>query len=86
MITTGIFPDSFNKIKNHTLFKKGEPSLLINYRPVSLLPTISKTFERIIHNQMYNHFNDNNLLAEQQYGFRKLQSTEFSAVKLTDGV
>ena len=33
---------------------------------------------------MYDHFNDNNLLAEQQYGFRKLHSTEFAAVKLTD--
>ena len=31
---------------------------------------------------MYHHFNDNNLLAEQQYGFRKLDSTEYAAVKL----
>ena len=84
MITTGIFPDSFKKSKIIPLFKKGEPSLLVNYRPISLLPTISKTFERIIHNQMYDYFNDNNLLAEQQYGFRKLHSTEFAAVKLAD--
>ena len=75
MITTGIFPDSFKKSKIIPLFKKGEPSLLVNYRPISLLPTISKIFERIIHNQMYDYFNDNNLLAEQQYGFRKLHST-----------
>ena len=33
---------------------------------------------------MYDYFNDNNLLAEQQYGFRKLHSTEFAAVKLAD--
>ena len=84
MITTGIFPDSFKKSKIIPLFKKGEPSLLVNYRPISLLPTISKIFERIIHNQMYDYFNDNNLLAEQQYGFRKLHSTEFAAVKLAD--
>ena len=80
MITTGIFPDSFKKSIIIPSFKKGESSLLINYRPISLLPTISKIFERIIHNQMYDHFNDNNLLAEQQYGFRKLHSTEFAAV------
>ena len=84
MITTGIFPDSFKKSKIIPLFKKGEPSLLVNYRPISLLPTISKIFERIIHNQMYDYFNDNNLLAEQQYGIRKLHSTEFAAVKLAD--
>ena len=84
MITTGIFLDSFKKSKIIPLFKKGEPSLLVNYRPISLLPTISKIFERVIQNQMYDYFNDNNLLAEQQYGFRKHLSTEFAAVKLAD--
>ena len=86
MLTTGIFPDSFKKSKITPIFKKGDSSLLINYRPTSLLPTISKIFERIIHNQMYEHFNNNNLLAAQQYGFRKLHSTEYAAVKLIDHV
>ena len=72
MMTTGIFPDAFKKSKITPIIKKGETSLLINYRPISLLPTISKIFERIIHNQMYGHLNDNNLLANQQYGFRRL--------------
>ena len=49
MITTGIFPDSFKKSKIIPLFKKGEPSLLVNFRHISLLPTISKIFKRIIH-------------------------------------
>ena len=71
MITTGIFPDSFKKSKIISIFKKGDQSLLINYRPISLLPTISKVFERIIFDQMYHYINSNNLLAEQQYGFRK---------------
>ena len=48
MITTGIFPDSLKKSKTIPLFKKGEASLLVNYRPISLLPTISKSFERIL--------------------------------------
>ena len=55
MLTTGIFPDSFKKSKITPIFKKGDSSLLINYRPISLLPTTSKIFERIIHNQMYEH-------------------------------
>ena len=71
MITTDIFPDSFKKSKIIPIFKKGDQSLLINYRPISLLPTISKVFERIIFDQMYHYFNINNLLAEQQYRFRK---------------
>ena len=86
MITTGIFPDSFKKSKITPLFKKGDQSLLLNYRPISLLPTISKVFERILFDQMYTYFNTNSLLAEQQYGFRKNHSTEYAAIKLVDHV
>ena len=71
MLTTGIFPDAFKVAKIILIFKKGDSSLLVNYRPISLLPTISKVFERVIHDQMYEYFNNFNLLAEQQYGFRK---------------
>ena len=66
------------------LLKKGDNTLLSNYRPISLLPTISKIFERIIYNKLSNYFNDSNLLAEQQYGFRRRHSTELAAVKLID--
>ena len=86
MLTTGIFPDHFKLSKVIPLFKKGDSSLLINYRPISLLPTISKIFERVIHDQMYEYFNKFKLLAEQQYGFRKQHSTEYAAVKLIDHV
>ena len=58
MITTGIFPDSFKKKSKITpLFIKGDQSLLLNYRPIPLLPTISKVFERILFDQMYKYFN-----------------------------
>ena len=53
MITTGIFPQLFKISKIIPLYKKGDHSLLTNYRPISLLPTISKVFERIIYDQMY---------------------------------
>ena len=86
MLTTGIFPDAFKLSKVIPLFKKGDSSLLANYRPISLLPTISKVFERVIHDQMYEYFNQFNLLAEQQYGFRKQHSTEYAAIKLIDHV
>ena len=60
--------------------------MLINYRRISLLPKISKIFERIIHDEMYTFLNSNNLLAEQQHGFRKLYSTEYAAMNLIDHV
>ena len=82
MLTTGIFSDAFKLSKVIPLFKKSDSSLLVNYRPISLLPTISKVFERVIHDQMYEYFNQLKLLAEQQYGFRKQHSTEYAATKL----
>ena len=84
MIVTGIYPKAFKTSKVSPLFKKGDNTLLSNYRPISLLPTISKIFERIIYNQLSNYLNDSNLLAEQQYGFRLRHSTELAALKLVD--
>ena len=82
MITTGIFPDSLKFAKIIPIYKKGEPTDLSNYRPISLLPTTSKIFERIIYIQLQEYLNRNNLFAEQQYGFRPNHSTEYAAVKL----
>ena len=86
MITTRIFPDSLKIAKIIPIYKKGEPTDLPNYRPMSLLPTMSKIFERIIHIQLQEYFNSNNLLAEQQYGFCPNHSTEYAAVKVVDHI
>ena len=47
------------------LHKKGDSSCFNNYEPISLLPTISKVFERVIHTQLFNYFDVNDLLTEQ---------------------
>ena len=66
---------------------KGEASFQAwRCQPVKLLPTISKVFERIIYSQLYTYFNENNLLTEQQYGFRAQHSTELASVKLVDNI
>ena len=84
-LETGIFPDALKIAKVKPLFKKGDNCCLNNYRPISLLPTISKIFERVMYNiQLYTYFNANNLLSEQQYGFRSQHSTELACVKLVD--
>ena len=57
MLTSGIFLDAFKVSKVVPLFKKGNSSHLVNYRPISLLPTISKVFKRVIRDQMYEYFN-----------------------------
>ncbi|ELU17018.1 hypothetical protein CAPTEDRAFT_29188, partial [Capitella teleta] len=47
-----------------------------NYRPISILPAISKIFERVLLKQLSEYFTSNSLLRESQYGFRKAHSTE----------
>ena len=83
-LETGIFPDALKAAKIKPLYKKGDSCCFNNYRPISLLPTISKMFERVMFSQLYSYFNINNLLSEQQYGFRSQHSTELACVKLTN--
>ena len=69
------------------LFKKKENNKLItNYRPISVLPVISKILETVIHEQLSEYFISNNLFCPQQYGFRKKSSTELAALELLDRV
>ena len=81
---TGIFPNALKIAKVKPLYKKDDNFCLNNYRPISLLSTISKNFERVMFTQLYSYLNANNLLSEQQYGFRLQHSTELACVKLVD--
>ena len=83
-LKTGVFPDALKIANVKPLYKKGDNFCLNNYRPISLLPTISKIFERVMFTQLYSYLNANNLLSEQQYGFRSQHSTELACVKLVD--
>ena len=84
MLFTGIFPDSLKISKVKPLFKAGDPVLIFNYRPISLLPSLSKIFEHIIFRQLFDYMTDNNLFAIEQYGFRSGHSTELAALHLID--
>ena len=70
-LTTGIFPNKLKIAKVIPLFKKGDIYTFDNYRPISLLPSISKIFERTMYDQIYNYFQNNELFYNSQYGFRK---------------
>ena len=83
-LQTGIFPDLLKISKIKPLYKKDDKCCFNNYRPIALLPTISKVFERVMHTRLYNYLINYELLAERQYGFRSQHSTEFASVKLVD--
>lgn len=63
------FPECWKLAHVLTLFKKDDPSITLNYRPVSLLSCISKMFERIIFKHVYNHLHSQNLFYKYQTGF-----------------
>ena len=85
-LCTGIFPDKLKIAKVIPLYKKDDNKSFGNYRPISLLSSISKFFERVAFNQLYDYFTSNDLLYESQYGFRKLHSTELAALEFTDRI
>ena len=84
MLFSGIFPDRLKISKVKPLFKAGDPVLISNYRPISLLPSLSKIFEHIIFRQLFDYMTDNNLFAIEQYGFLSDHSTELAALHLID--
>ena len=61
-----------------------ENKLIKNYRPISVLPVISKIFQMAIHEQLSDYFTTNSLFCKQQYGFMKNASTELAALELID--
>ena len=83
---TGIFPDQLKIAKVITLFKKGDPEQINNYRPISMLPAISKIIEKVMFIQLFEYFNTNNLLYKSQYGFRPKRSAELAALEIVDKI
>jgi hypothetical protein len=85
-INTGLFPDILKIAKVLPIYKKDDHSKINNYRPISMLPSISKVFERVIHNQLYDYFDCNSLFYQGQYGFRCKHSTELAALETLDRI
>lgn len=72
-----VFPESLKAAVITPIFKGGDHSEFNNYRPVSILPIISKVIEKFVTNQLINHLNlGYHSLNEMQFGFRPKHSTE----------
>ena len=85
-INTNTFPDILKIARVSAIFKKGDNKLFDNYRPISILPAISKIIERIMHTQILEYFTNFNIFYANQYGFRKSYSTEMATLELIDRI
>ena len=83
-LSKGVFPEKLKTAKVVPIFKSGRKDLCDNYRPISLLSTLSKILEKIVSIQLTNHLDINKLIYKHQYGFQKNKSTEHSLLHLSN--
>ena len=83
-IKTSVFPDKLKEAKITPIFKKGDKSEPCNYRPISILPTLSKIFEKHMASQIRNYVNEFDLLQKEQSGFREHHSCMTALTKMTE--
>ena len=74
-LETGEVPNSMKVSKLIPLFKSKDKSELGNYRPISILPSLSKILEKLIYKRLCNFMTNESLLHHSQYGFRRKHST-----------
>ena len=80
----GLIPEEWKLAHVIPIFKKGSKKSAGNYRPVSLTSVVCKVLETIIRDQIMKHLQDNNLLSDQQYGFRGHRSTTLQLLRVME--
>ena len=82
-ILSGHFPSYLKLARVIPIFKSGNHHSLDNFRGISLLHVISKIFEKVSFDQLYNYFDHFDLFSNAQYGFRKRLSTKKALIDAT---
>ena len=82
MISSHVHPNSTGKVA--PVFKTGDRDNLNNYRPITVLPTIARVFEKLIYQQLYQFLDKHKILGKQQCGFRSLHSTALALSEATN--
>ena len=74
-LSHGIFPCELKISRTCPIFKSGCRKKVVNYRPIACLPVISKVFEKVVFNQLFEYLTVNNILSPNQFGFQPGKST-----------
>lgn len=85
-IISGVVPELLKLAQVCPIYKDGDTADPSNYRPISLLTIVAKLLEKVIKHRLSKFLEENNLLANNQFGFRHKRSTEDAVIKLTDTV
>ena len=85
-LETGFVPPELKLAKVVPIFKDGNCHEFTNYRPISLLSSFSKLFEKIVSMQLTRFLHVNEILYKHQYGFRSKHGTSHSVLHLTDKI
>ena len=85
-LSQGLVPTDWKGARVLPLFKKGKTDDMDNYRPISIMPAVSKVMKRAVHLQLCSHLSEHKILSPYQFGFRKAHSTEFATISLTDTI
>jgi hypothetical protein len=85
-LSTGEFPSQLKKCRVIPIFKSGDQLECDNYRPISLLSSISKILEKVVAEKLVYHLKENDLLYKHQYGFLSGKSTEQNLPQILDYV
>ena len=83
-IVTGIFPDRWKIARVAPIFKSGQSDDRSNYRPILVLPFLTRIFEKLVFNQLYDYLDKNKLIYYKQSGFRSLPSAVTCLLKSTN--
>ena len=84
--SSGIFPNSVKLVKVVTGYKKDDKLDCNNYRPISLLPNLSKIFEKLVHLKLALFLEKNKQLYHFWFGFRSKHSTSHALISLTEKI
>ena len=83
-LRNSVFPDDWKRAKVTPIYKSGNKSDVGNYRPISVLPIVSKIIERAVHNQLYKYVSTKGILSSAQSGFRANHSTTTTLLDVQD--